>query len=344
MTDRGIADVDFNLIKAIPLPAFVVAADDRLAAANPPLQALIPNLQIGRNYLNAMRQPGLIDLIDAVRRGAAPDSTDLRLRSATDNTYKATGALLDEGDVLICLQDIDETASAVQMRRDFVADLSHELRTPLTAISGILETCAGDPQAISHFLPIMFQEVDRMSRLVTDLLALSRVETNERRAPGQDVHVQAVVQDACAPLAALARKSGVRIDTDLPDQPIHVRGDADELVRAVANLVENAVRYGGSGGVVNVAARFDPSAGGTVALVVTDKGPGVEAHHIPRLTERFYRVDSHRSRETGGSGLGLAIVKHVASHHRGKLEIRSCPGQGMTVSIVLPGARLSQQS
>ena len=328
----------FNLIDAIPVPAFVVSGDDGVAAANAAFSRMVPNLQIGRNYMTAMRQPGLVDLVERTRHGGAPEAVELRVRGTFETTFRATGALLDDGQVLICLQDIEETATAVQMRRDFVADLSHELRTPLTAISGILETAERDPEAMTHFLPIMSREVDRMSRLVTDLLALSKVETNERRAPTEKVHVQSLVSEACAPLVELARKSNVRIETRLPDPPIHVLGEADELVRAVTNLVENALRYGGSGGIVQVTVRLLPGSGSDVAIEVSDKGPGVAAHHIPRLTERFYRVDTHRSRETGGSGLGLAIVKHVASHHRGKLEFHSTPDQGTTAIVTLPVA------
>jgi len=330
--------LDFEFIEAIPLPAFVVSADDLIAAANSAFLGLLPHSRIGRSYLTVLRQPVLVSLIGGLRSDGQPEAIQLALKGEREGLYSATGSNLGDGEVLICIQDTNETAVAIQMRQNFVADLSHELKTPLTAISGILETCDGDPDAMAHFLPTMSGELDRMKRLVDDLLTLSRVEANERRSPNQTIVLQDVVAKACAPLAVLAEKLEVRIETTLPSDPYHFQGHEDEVVRAIANLVENALRYGNEGGYVRIAGSMNNLGGGAsnVTIEVSDDGPGVDSHHIPRLTERFYRIDAHRSRDTGGSGLGLAIVKHIVNHHRGQIKFESQPNHGSTVILTLP--------
>ncbi len=330
--------MNLEFIKAIPVPAFVVSAAGLIEGANPAFLKLLPRAAIGRNYLTVLRQPALVALIDDLRSDAQPDTAQLALKGESEGVFNATGSPLGDGNVLICLQDMNETAVAIQMRQNFVADLSHELKTPLTAISGILETCDGDTDAVAHFLPTMSGEVDRMKRLVDDLLMLSRVEANERRSPTQTMVLQDVVTKACAPLAGLADKMGVRIETSLPDDEIHFQGDQSEVVRAIMNLVENALRYGNSDGYVQIAGEINNQTSSTsnVTIEVSDDGPGVESHHIPRLTERFYRIDAHRSRDAGGSGLGLAIVKHILNHHRGQMSFESQLNQGSKVTLTFP--------
>jgi len=330
--------VNPDSIKAIPVPAFVISAEDNIAGANPDFLDLFPQTQVGRSYLTVLRQPALVALIDGLRSGAGPDAVEVTLKGQAQGTFRATGSVLGAGDVLICLQDMNETAMAIQMRQNFVTDLGHELKTPLTAISGILETCQGDPEAMAHFLPTMAGEVDRMKRLVVDLLTLSQVESNERRSPNQDIVLQAAIEAACAPLGVVANKTGVRIETRTPEDPIYFQADMDEIIRAVTNLVENALRYGKPGNTVQITGWVDQlrTGAGSVSIEVSDDGPGVEAHHIPRLTERFYRVDSHRSRDSGGSGLGLAIVKHIVNHHRGRMTFESEPDVGSKVTLTLP--------
>ena len=282
----------------------------------------------------------MVSLVENLRANRTTRDASILISDQQHGGFKVTGARLDENRVLICLQHLIETAGAAETRRNFVADLSHELRTPLTAISGILETCEGDAEAMEHFLPVMSREVDRMTRLVSDLLALSRVENNARRLPDEEVVLQTAVAAACAPLGALALLSDMRIETDLPSDPLRFQGDSDEIVRAISNLVANGLKYGNRGGAVKVRA-YVSEAGQSdgvpdIVLEVQDDGPGVELHHIPRLTERFYRVDAHRSRDSGGSGLGLAIVKHIANRHRGRLAIEGAPGAGLRVSLRLP--------
>jgi len=327
--------VNSDAIEAIPVPAFVISQDDRLVTANTACQSLFPRLQVGRSYLTVLRHPNLVALVSALRLGRSVEPIEVSIKGQSEAEYRVSGAMLGTEGILICLQDANETAMAIQMRQNFVADLGHELKTPLTAISGILETCQGDADAIAHFLPVMSSEVERMKRLVADLLTLSRIESNARRRADRDVVLQDVVASACTPLAVLSKATGVRIEIALPDAQVRFQGDADEIVRAISNLVENGLRYGNPKGFVRVSGRVDSGAS-TVVIEVSDDGPGVEIHHIPRLTERFYRVDTHRSRDSGGSGLGLAIVKHIVNHHRGRMSFDSVPNQGSTVTLEFP--------
>lgn len=321
-----------DIINAIPVPAFLVGETDTLTDANAAFRQLFPQMRIGRSYLTVLRQPALVDLVEGQRAGAKTKSADLTNVGKTKGTFRATGGRLGQ-DVLICLQDVNETATAIQMRQNFVADLSHELKTPLTAISGILETSAGDVDALTHFLPALTTEVDRLKRLVADLLTLSRVENNEKRRPDQAVVLQELFEEASTSLTRLAQETGVRIASDMPKAPISFQGDPNEIVRALKNLIENGLHYSGTGGVVTVSGSTRDA---NVLIEVTNDGPGVDSHHIPRLTERFYRVDTHRSRDSGGSGLGLAIVKHVVSHHRGRMTIDSDANKGFRVVLMLP--------
>ncbi|PVA05374.1 ATP-binding protein [Thalassorhabdomicrobium marinisediminis] len=327
-------------IEAIPVPALVISDQDSVAACNGAFRALFPHAQAGRSYLTVLRHANLVRLVESTRGGTPAGAEELTLRGRARGVFNATGAKLPSGDVLVCLQDVSETAKAIETRRNFVTDLSHELKSPMTAITGILETCTEDPDAVAPFLPVLSGEVARMNALVADLLTLSRVEANERRAPDAQIVLQTVITEACTPLAVVAKRAQVRIETSLPDRPLCVRANAGEMFRAITNLVENAVRYSEAGGVVTVAcAPVSGSAGGAgpwAQVRVSDTGGGVEAHHIPRLTERFYRVDDHRSRGSGGSGLGLAIVKHIVTRHRGRMTFESAPGEGSQVTLLLP--------
>lgn len=329
-------------LEAIPLPALIIAEDDGMLLANSAFKSLFPMIEFGRTYLSLLRHPALDKLVSDTRAGQKGGSAELHVRIGIEQVFRATCALLPDRSLLLCLQDTSETAAAVQTRRDFIADLSHELRTPLTSIRGILDTTDGDPEGLAQFTPILGQEVDRMTRLVTDLIALNRVQSNVRRRPTGPVCLQDVVDAATAPLQAMAQQLGARITTDMPTQDIIVPGDRDELIQAVTNLSENALRYGHARppaeSIVTITLE---RSGAQAVLSVRDNGQGVALHHMPRLTERFYRVDHHRSREVGGSGLGLAIVKHVANHHRAQLGFYPAEGGGLEVRLTLPDAAQS---
>lgn len=230
------------------------------------------------------------------------------------------------------------------MRRDFVANVSHELRTPLTALMGFVETLRGaakdDPVARDRFLAIMEREAGRMNRLVGDLLSLSRVEAEERRRPTTGTDLGAVLRGAMQALAPLAEARQVQLLREGLTEGLKIPADPDQLTQVFTNLIENAIKYGGSGGEVRISVDkidYEPVLrGAALRVVVADRGEGIDPIHLPRLTERFYRIDTHRSREQGGTGLGLAIVKHIVLRHRGRMKIESEKGQGSRFLILLP--------
>ena len=243
-------------------------------------------------------------------------------------------------------EDITDLEQSSQIRRDFVANVSHELRTPLTALLGFIETLRGaardDPAARERFLGIMEREAGRMNRLVRDLLHLSRVEGEERVRPTETVDVSALISMAVMALKPLADAASVRVQITGETGPIRVPADPDQLTQVFHNLIENAIKYGASGKLVNIVITRDPREESlrapAVRIEVIDQGDGIEQVHLPRLTERFYRVDSHRSREKGGTGLGLAIVKHIVNRHRGRFRIESELGKGSVFTVILPDA------
>jgi two-component system phosphate regulon sensor histidine kinase PhoR len=245
--------------------------------------------------------------------------------------------------VLCAFEDITEAEKIGQMRRDFVANVSHELRTPLTALLGFIETLQGpardDAAARARFLGIMAREAMRMNRLVRDLLSLSRVEAEERVRPTDRVDIAAIMASVATTLRPMAEAAGVALVLEGTEAPAVVTADADQMTQVLHNLVENAVKYGSAGKLVTMTLQHLPEApalrGPALSITVADRGEGIDPIHLPRLTERFYRVDSHRSREGGGTGLGLAIVKHIVNRHRGRLRIDSEKGQGTTFTILL---------
>jgi two-component system phosphate regulon sensor histidine kinase PhoR len=338
-----------SLIGAIPMPVLVIGPDDRIRATNPALEALLGSDLIGKHHITALRQPAVIDAIASVRQGAAPTS----LRHVTrdrdrDNIYQVVIARADD-DVVLSFEDQSAAEDIGKMRRDFVANVSHELRTPLTALLGFIETLNGaardDANARARFLDIMAHEAHRMTRLVDELLTLSRVEEEERVRPRDPVDLGQVLTSVIKGLEPQVASSDLQLKLVLPPQPQIVPGDAGQLAQVFSNLIENGIKYGASGKLLQITLH-EPTQhrrlrGQGVQISVTDQGDGIAAHHIARLTERFYRVDSHRSREVGGTGLGLAIVKHIVNRHRGRLVIESELGQGTTVSVFLPLAAMS---
>jgi two-component system, OmpR family, phosphate regulon sensor histidine kinase PhoR len=229
------------------------------------------------------------------------------------------------------------------MRADFVANASHELRTPLAALSGFIETLRGsaknDPVAREKFLAIMQGQATRMARLIDDLLSLSRIELNAHLHPDKEVDLVAIVRQVADGLQMLAYDRGVEVKVRAPTQPLLVLGDRDELLRVFENLIENALKYASSGKRVELTVTEEPD--GEARVAVRDYGPGIAPEHLPRLTERFYRVDVAESRAQGGTGLGLALVKHILNRHGGRLAIDSVMGQGATFTANLPVVRSS---
>lgn len=336
------------LILALPNPVLMVGADERVRGINEGARRLIGADCDGWHYITALRQPALLDAVESTLRDGGQRNTGyLGNDGARDTTWDVTvrAVMLSDGlCVVLSFVDLTPLEEAGQMRREFVANVSHELRTPLTSLIGFIETLRGharnDPAAQDRFLGIMEQEAGRMHRLVEDLLSLSRLEDQERVRPTSRVNLTILVGEVVEALQPIATARGVTIRVENPARTGEILGDWGQLWQVLRNLIENAIKYGAKKGVVTVrigAPEHKASLRQSgVELSVTDDGEGIAAHHIARLTERFYRVDSHRSREVGGTGLGLAIVKHIVNRHRGRMRIESQPGAGATFSVVLP--------
>jgi len=248
------------------------------------------------------------------------------------------------GPTYVLVTDRTRERSVEKMRADFVANASHELRTPLASLIGFIETLRGpaadDPEAQQRFLGIMDEQAQRMQRVIADLLSLSRIEITEHQAPEFLLLLPPVLERIAAGMEPMLATTGTRLEVNIPPDLPRIPADADQLAQVFTNLLDNAIKYGKRGGTIKFNAapagndpRFEPHG---VIISVADDGAGIAREHIPRLTERFYRIDKGRSRAVGGTGLGLAIVKHVINRHRGRLAIDSTIGQGTTFTIWLP--------
>lgn len=333
------------VIAAVPVPLLLLDAQDRITVANDAARRLFGTGLEGRLHVTVLRQPAVIDGVEHVRSSGREAQGRVQITGLTsDSIYRLIATPVGEGQVLLAFEDQTDVEQASRIRRDFVANVSHELRTPLTALLGFIETLQGrahdDAAARDRFLSIMAAEAERMNRLVDDLLSLTRVEADERVRPTRRVDVERLAATAAASLRPLADSARVRVEIERVGELRPIPADEDQLIQVLTNLIENAVKYGGAGGVVTLRLSQldrDPALRGPALRIdVIDRGEGIDEMHIPRLTERFYRVDSHRSREKGGTGLGLAIVKHIVSRHRGRLRIESRKGEGSTFSVLLP--------
>lgn len=337
-----------SIVEAIPIPSLLVGDDGRIGDCNASARKIFGEAIVGRHYITVLRQPILLDAVEAaLNEVRTTKALYLATEARRDITLEATCTPLRKGaGVLVCLEDRTAMEEAGQMRRDFVANVSHELRTPLTALLGFIETLRGaardDANARDRFLGIMEKEAGRMNRLVGDLLSLSRVEANERVRPTKEADFAAITNSVIDSLIPFAKEAGVAMTLSGLDQSVSVIADEDELAQVVTNLIENAIKYSGQNAEVTVTLYRDDDnkavLGPAVCLSVQDTGEGIDSRHLPRLTERFYRIDSHRSREMGGTGLGLAIVKHIINRHRGRLRIESIPGKGSCFTVILPGS------
>ncbi len=331
-----------TLFDSLPSPLVLLTEGRRVVRMNRAGRAVFGRDLQGRDLAVTLRDPAVLEAVDAVLAGADGRETEVTLPIPVERIFLVQVERLagDQKNAILSLYDVTATRRMEKMRADFVANASHELRTPLAAVLGFIETLKGpaadDAEARERFLDIMQEQATRMTRLVNDLLSLSRIELNEHSPPSDPVDLRRIVGTVVAaigPLAAAKRMTLVtKFDPDLPD----VRGQSDELAQLAQNLLDNAVKYGHEGTPVEVVLRSKND--GPVLFSVTDQGEGIERQHLPRLTERFYRVDNARSRKLGGTGLGLAIVKHIVNRHRGTLAIDSVPGRGSTFTVRLPKA------
>jgi two-component system phosphate regulon sensor histidine kinase PhoR len=339
------------VIGGLPDPVIVLDREGRVLAFNPPAGRMAPALRRGEPASLALRVP---EIVEATRRAVAgnePQRVEFFERVPLDRWFAAcvtpvelagTAPGFERGLVLISVQDLTPLRRVEEMRADFVANASHELRTPLAALSGFIDTLQGpardDPAARERFIEIMKGQARRMARLIDDLLSLSRIELNAHLQPQTTADVASIVRQVADALQMLAGERGVTIEIEAPAEPLVVIGDRDELTRVFENLIENALKYGGGGKRVEITLERAEAAddSGEAVIVVRDFGAGIPPEHLPRLTERFYRVDVGHSRAEGGTGLGLALVKHIVTRHRGRLTIESTLGQGAAFSVRLP--------
>src|SRR5215831_8131172 len=323
-----------QIIGGLPSAAIVLDREGRVVAFNEAATGIAPALSRGELALIGLRMPELVDAVRRAARRREPQRIEFFERVPLDRWMEAFVTPVRIGAVgepnvdllLMTFNDLTPLRRVEEMRADFIANASHELRTPLAAVLGFIETLQGtakdDPVARGKFLDIMQGQATRMARLIDDLLSLSRIELNAHLHPNTPVDLPPIVRQVVDGLQTLARDRGVEIKVTIPSDPLLVLGDRDELIRALENLVENALKYGAVGKRVDITvARGQTRAGAPEARVaVRDYGPGIPPEHLPRLTERFYRVDVTDSRAQGGTGLGLALVKHVLNRHSGRVN------------------------
>lgn len=377
--DRRLLD---SLFEALADPVLVVAGgevDDiagrRVVLANAAARELFRIPREGALLVSALRDPSVLEAIDEALFGGLTRAIDYTGTGAQTRHWKAQTrplTLADSGPrALVVLRDETDVRRMEMMRVDFLANASHELRTPLASLSGFIETLKGhardDPKARDKFLDIMALQTGRMSRLVADLLSLSRIELNEHIPPAGRVDLTLAAAEVADAVSVLPADRQVRVLLQDRTLPAPVHGDRDEIVQVVQNLVDNAIKYSATGDVIEILVQPDmpleqasaPWSGGNrgegatrlplvtpdrepgqryAAITVRDHGPGLAREHLPRLTERFYRVEGQKSGERAGTGLGLAIVKHIVNRHRGGLTVESAPGQGAVFTAYFPVA------
>jgi two-component system phosphate regulon sensor histidine kinase PhoR len=342
-----------TVLDALPVPLLLIDTQRRVARMNRAAGETVGRTGLGRDLTATLRHPDLLQAVDAVLRGEASRAIEFSLAVPVERHFAAYVGRLDgampAAAAIVTLNDMTVARRSDAMRADFVANASHELRTPLATLLGFVETLRGpakdDESARERFLGIMHEQATRMTRLVNDLLSLSRIELYEHTPPTAKVDMPKLLRGVTDALKPQAQARGMRIELACADGLPAAVGDEDQLAQVFQNLVVNAVRYGRPNTPIGVKAWHQGNApglvggqAGAVAVAVIDQGEGIERRHLPRLTERFYRVDAARSRQLGGTGLGLAIVKHIVSRHRGALNIDSEVGVGSTFTVYLPAA------
>jgi two-component system phosphate regulon sensor histidine kinase PhoR len=330
------------VIDQLPAPVMLLDASERVLMVNDSMRALVGAGVENKHVSAVLRNPAVLTAIDQTTHDGEPATVQFTLPVPIERHYQANVARVSASPPItaLLLHDLTAIRRSEQMRADFVANASHELRTPLAAVSGFIDTLRGhakdDEEAREKFLGIMSVEAARMRRLIDDLLSLTRIEMNEHVPPQTRVQLDNVVREVAAALAPLARGDRLTIEISGPADLPPVVGDRDELIQLFQNLIHNAIKYGREGGHVWISFGQNPE--GQVFAAVKDDGEGIASSAVPRLTERFYRVDVKRSREKGGTGLGLAIVKHIVSRHKGRLLIESRLGEGSSFTVLLPPA------
>jgi two-component system phosphate regulon sensor histidine kinase PhoR len=337
--EAGAEDVERlarEIVAPLPEPTLLLQSG-RVIVANPAARRLFGEWVEGQDARLALRHPAALERLSA-HRGDGVEQVEVTGLGEADRRWLMTIAALPSGLRLIRLADRSEAVAAEKMRVDFVANASHELRTPLATVLGFIETlrddgAGGDRDLRQRFLGIMDAEAKRMQTLIDDLMSLSRIEAERFRPPTEPVDLLPLAEEVRAGCGALLAEHGNALEIDNRSHSTMVAGDEGQLLQLLRNLVVNAVKYGRDGAPITISFA---DARDMVRMTVTDQGEGIDPEHLPRLTERFYRVNASRSRAQGGTGLGLAIVKHIVWRHRGRLDLRSAPGEGTSVHVLLP--------
>ena len=362
-------DATAKLIETLNDPLVLIGPSRRVVRSNGAAREMLGDRVDGRDLAESVRHPDVLGAVDAVLRGDGMRTVEFVRPVPIEQVFQARVEPYDgvaepnrddpdDGPgasvspfALLTFHDITAIRRSEQMRADFVANASHELRTPLSTLMGFIETLRGpardDEEARDKFLTIMDEQASRMSRLVNDLLSLSRIELDEHKAPSGEVDLQAILKGVMATLELKAARKGMTLALDGEGGVPVVIGEPDQLTQVFQNLIDNAINYANANSQVRVVlrrsrARGSLRSGPSVAVSVVDQGDGIPKSHIPRLTERFYRVDPARSRALGGTGLGLAIVKHIVSRHRGRLTVESEVGKGSTFTVALPSLPVAE--
>jgi two-component system phosphate regulon sensor histidine kinase PhoR len=336
--------------EALGDPCLLLDRRGAVAYRNQAAARQYPNVQLGKLLTLVMRNPELIAAVDAALKGGTRHEFELHETLPSETWDRVTVAPIRhpgsnwlkgrDRHLLVTFHSLTELKRVDAMRTDFIANASHELRTPLASLLGFIDTLLGpaarDTAAREKFLGIMRGQADRMSRLIDDLLSLSRIEMYQHVLPTGSVDLKGLLREVREGLQTQAKAAEIEIVLDLPEEPVSVTGDRSQLYEVFENLIDNAIKYGADGKSVEVSLSAIERGAFHHLVSVQDHGPGVEPEHVPRMTERFYRVEAETSRKKKGTGLGLAIVKHIVQRHRGQMSITSSPGEGLRVDVMLP--------
>ena len=344
-------DIDYirvidSFVETVNTPILVIDDRSYVISSNKAAVDLLGNDFKDRHFYVAIRQPAIINLFENVSGSDEIQKENFyKTVSGVDRTYEVTAKYSKELKIVsLSFDDVTDAVQANQMRRDFVANVSHELKSPLTSILGFTETLSGviesNPSKAKQFLSVMERESLRMSSLIDDLLGLSRVEAAEKQLPSEQVNLGDIMLEVLEILTATAAKKNIGIEYVQDAADPLIIGDYSQVIQVFTNLLQNAIKYAGDSNKIKVnmnSIEYHKSLLTTGYKVsVEDTGIGIEEHHLARLTERFYRVDDHRSRNEGGTGLGLSIVKHIMARHNGRLLVESDPGNGSVFSVIFP--------
>ncbi len=344
-THKRATNRNADILDRLPIPYLILDAEARVVFCSADATALIARDPLGQHIASVFRAPAVLAAVDQALAKGTDESLDFTALRPKQRHFRASvravnGIEQGEARVILALSDMTQMRQLDAMRMDFVANASHELRTPLAAITGMVETLQGpardDTANRDRFLKIIEREAARMARLVDDLLSLSRIELQENIIPTDLEDLAPILAEAISATTALATETGNTVTVTLDTAPLIVRGDRDDLLRVFHNLITNAIKYGGTGNPIKITLTTGkPSHFG---IAIRDYGIGIDPTLIPRLTERFFRVNKGESISRGGTGLGLAIVKHILTRHQGYLQIESVPGQGSTFTAWFPKA------